>query len=122
MRGYLLDVFSPASPQPLRIEFFGDVVESVRTFDPDTQRSLQDLEEAVILPVKEVLFLPEFQENAAAKLQKKLEEEGAPREAMRGRFWKKSGRGFLSAGSTIICPCFTRRWKAFWTTCRRKLF
>ena len=83
VRGYVVDVFSPAAPHPLRIEFFGDSVESIRDFDPDTQRSLGDLEEALILPVKEVLFFPEFQQAAAASLQKKLEGPEAPAEAIR---------------------------------------
>jgi len=105
VRGYLLDVFSPASPQPLRIEFFGDSVESVRTFDPGTQRSLQDLEEAVILPVKEVLFFPEFQENTAANLKKKLEEEGAPREAIR-EVLEKIREGISFGGVDNYLPLF----------------
>ncbi len=69
VRGYVLDVFSPAGSHPLRLEFFGDTIESVRTFDPDSQRSLQDQERALILPVKEVLFFPEFREQAIRKLE-----------------------------------------------------
>jgi len=41
-RGGILDVFPPTSPQPYRLEFFGDELESVRTFDPSTQRSAED--------------------------------------------------------------------------------
>jgi transcription-repair coupling factor (superfamily II helicase) len=74
VRGYLMDIFSPANNNPLRIEFFGDRIDSVRTFDPDSQRSLHDLEKAVILPVKEALFFPEFLEQAAQKLRKAMEE------------------------------------------------
>src|SRR5262249_32167717 len=40
LRGGILDIFSPDSPDPVRIEFFGDDVESIRPFDPETQRSL----------------------------------------------------------------------------------
>ncbi len=40
LRGGILDVFPPDASEPLRIEFFGDEVESVRPFDPETQRSL----------------------------------------------------------------------------------
>jgi transcription-repair coupling factor (superfamily II helicase) len=53
-RGGIVDVFSPAHPYPLRIEFFGDEVESIRQFDPATQRSVGRLPEAVILPMREV--------------------------------------------------------------------
>ena len=97
--------FRPPSPHPLRIEFFGDSVESVRTFDPDTQRSLQDLEEAVILPVKEVLFFPEFQENAAANLKKKREEEGAPQESVQ-EILEKIRQGISFGGVDNYLPLF----------------
>jgi transcription-repair coupling factor (superfamily II helicase) len=53
-RGGIVDVFPPAHPYPLRIEFFGDEVESIRQFDPATQRSVGRLPEAVILPMREI--------------------------------------------------------------------
>ncbi|RPJ42472.1 MAG: hypothetical protein EHM27_02840 [Deltaproteobacteria bacterium] len=105
VRGYVLDVFSPASLHPLRIEFFGDRVESVRTFDPDTQRSLQDLEEAVILPVKEVLFFPEFQETAAASLQKKSEGKETPPGAI-PELLEKVKEGISFGGVDNYLPLF----------------
>ena len=77
VRGYLMDVFSPANPCPLRIEFFDDRIESVRTFDPDSQRSIQDLGKAMILPLKEALFFPEFREQAVQNLERVLEKTGA---------------------------------------------
>ena len=54
-RGGIIDVFPPTREQPLRIEFLGDRVESLRSFDPDTQRSLHILESAVIGPAREML-------------------------------------------------------------------
>ena len=38
-RGGILDVYSPESDRPVRIEFFGDEIETIRKFDPETQRS-----------------------------------------------------------------------------------
>jgi transcription-repair coupling factor (superfamily II helicase) len=52
-RGGLLDVYPPESERPLRIELFGDEVESIRRFDPATQRSAASTEEAVLLPLTE---------------------------------------------------------------------
>ncbi len=52
-RGGILDVYSPEAERPVRFEFFGDEVESLRRFDPETQRSLQPLDEAVLLPLTE---------------------------------------------------------------------
>jgi transcription-repair coupling factor (superfamily II helicase) len=54
-RGGILDVFPPADPAPLRIELFGSQIESVRRFDPATQRSEARLEAATILPAREPL-------------------------------------------------------------------
>src|SRR5271154_3399713 len=52
-RGGILDVYSPEADRPLRIEFFGDEVESIRKFDPTTQRSSNPVDEALLLPLTE---------------------------------------------------------------------
>ncbi len=54
-RGGIVDVFPPALPRPVRIEFFGDEVESLRSFDPASQRSLEPLEQVIITPATELL-------------------------------------------------------------------
>jgi transcription-repair coupling factor (superfamily II helicase) len=67
LRGGILDVFSPAHPAPHRIEFFGDTVDSIRQFDPDTQRSICRIERTVIAPMREVAVRrEEFMEWAEA--------------------------------------------------------
>ena len=43
-RGGIVDIFPPGAPQPVRVEFFGDTVESLRRFDPDTQRSTDEID------------------------------------------------------------------------------
>jgi transcription-repair coupling factor (superfamily II helicase) len=48
VRGGIVDVFGPTAPAPYRLEFFGDTLESLRTFDPSTQRSLDDRDRAAI--------------------------------------------------------------------------
>jgi transcription-repair coupling factor (superfamily II helicase) len=53
LRGGILDVYSPEADRPLRIEFFGDEVESIRKFDPATQRSSTPVDEALLLPLTE---------------------------------------------------------------------
>jgi transcription-repair coupling factor (superfamily II helicase) len=53
-RGGILDVFPPTGQRPLRFEFFGDEIESVREFDPLTQRSREHLPEAAISPATEL--------------------------------------------------------------------
>jgi len=59
IRGGIIDIFSPSAgdtPLPLRLDFFGDTVESIRTFDPVSQRSKGEREEAVLLPATDLLF------------------------------------------------------------------
>jgi transcription-repair coupling factor (superfamily II helicase) len=52
-RGGILDVYSPESDRPVRIEFFGDEIDTIRKFDPETQRSQSGLDETQLLPLTE---------------------------------------------------------------------
>ena len=51
VRGGVIDVFCPLYPNPVRLEFFGDFIEQMRFFDPTSQRSLDELSEAYLVPV-----------------------------------------------------------------------
>jgi len=53
LRGGILDVYSPEAERPVRIEFFGDEVDSIRRFDPTSQRSSNPIDEALLLPLTE---------------------------------------------------------------------
>src|SRR3989475_991301 len=53
LRGGILDVYSPEADRPVRVEFFGDEVESIRKFEPATQRSSNPVDEAILLPLTE---------------------------------------------------------------------
>ena len=53
-RGGIVDIFPPGADLPVRVDFFGDEIESVRTFDPDSQRSLRPAPELIITPASEV--------------------------------------------------------------------
>jgi transcription-repair coupling factor (superfamily II helicase) len=65
-RGGIIDVFPPAGSTPVRIELFGDEVESLRHFDPATQRSEELIEQALITPATEAL--PRFGPRVAEQL------------------------------------------------------
>ncbi len=86
MRGDILDLWAPGYPDPLRLEFFGDVLEDMRRFDADTQRSRAELAEAVILPASPAVMTP------------------ALTEAARGHWKKLRGVGELpAAGEQDLC-------------------
>ena len=53
VRGGIVDIFSPAADRPFRAEFFGDELDTMGYFDPDTQRRTENVSEVVILPVGE---------------------------------------------------------------------
>jgi transcription-repair coupling factor (superfamily II helicase) len=53
LRGGILDVWSPGTDAPVRVEFFGDTVDSIRKFDPETQLSIAQLQEAEVVPMRE---------------------------------------------------------------------
>ena len=55
-RGGIVDVFPPSMALPIRIEFFGDEIDSLRSFDPTDQRTVGTLESAVLLPATEFLL------------------------------------------------------------------
>jgi len=59
VRGGIVDIFSPLYPEPLRIEFFGEMVESLRFFSASSQRKITSVSEAVILPAKEFILSQE---------------------------------------------------------------
>jgi transcription-repair coupling factor (superfamily II helicase) len=56
IRGGIVDLYPAGAAEPVRLDFFGDTLESVRSFDPLNQRSTGKLEEAVLRPVSEVLL------------------------------------------------------------------
>jgi transcription-repair coupling factor (superfamily II helicase) len=53
VRGGILDLFAPGMPEPVRLDFFGDTLESIRSFDPETQRTTDQLRGLDLVPVAE---------------------------------------------------------------------
>ncbi len=72
LRGDILDVYPPAAAQAWRIEYFGDEVDSIRIFDPLSQRSLEQADCALIGPACEVLLPEEAWEPAAGRMREAL--------------------------------------------------
>ncbi len=56
VRGFVIDVFPLGEKDPIRLEFFGDSLESIRTFDPDTQKSIKEIKKIEIFPYSEFLI------------------------------------------------------------------
>lgn len=56
VRGGILDVYPPGRQNPVRLDFFGDTLESIRAFDPESQRSQKTVPKLVLMPISEVAF------------------------------------------------------------------
>jgi transcription-repair coupling factor (superfamily II helicase) len=78
IRGGIVDIYPPDLALPVRIEFFGDFVDTIRVFDPVTQRSLQPLSELVLLPSREIAFTEEAMQEFVGRLKKRCDENGIP--------------------------------------------
>jgi transcription-repair coupling factor (superfamily II helicase) len=104
VRGGVVDVFSPLYPQPLRLEFFGDFIEEIRFFDPQSQRSLEKQEKAFVLPVGQSL-IPRGEEfvTAAAKVKERLDALGIPK-ATREEILEQIQGGALSFELSFLFP------------------
>ena len=59
VRGGIIDLFAPALTEPIRLDFFGDTLESIRTFDPETQRTSGQLKALDLVPMSEVQLTTE---------------------------------------------------------------
>ncbi|MDA3790900.1 MAG: transcription-repair coupling factor, partial [Desulfobacula sp.] len=68
VRGGILDIFSPGEKYPVRIEFFGDLVESIRYFSVFTQRGVKEIYETIIIPATEAILTKENQPHILARL------------------------------------------------------
>ncbi|MFH0814355.1 MAG: transcription-repair coupling factor [Pseudomonadota bacterium] len=78
VRGGIVDVFPPLSVYPIRIELFGDKVESIRQFHPVTQRSISTLERFCILPVSEIILNESTQTHALKAIAERQKAGGIP--------------------------------------------
>ncbi len=74
VRGGIIDIFSPHRSHPVRLDLFGDEVESIKVFDPTSQRNLTEVEDAILLPAREVAYSPGVAQKAANTIEVLAEE------------------------------------------------
>ncbi len=102
LRGGLLDVWPPASREPVRIELYGELVLSMKTFDPDGQRTLADAREIALPPAREAVLTEATMAQARAALAGLCDELDVPsREARRLQEEVLSGRPFFGADAFL---------------------
>ena len=75
IRGGIIDIFSPSEENPIRIELWGDEVDSIRYFEVDSQRSVENIEDIVIYPASEYLLDADTIKAGLSKIEKEKEEQ-----------------------------------------------
>ncbi|MCO5125705.1 MAG: transcription-repair coupling factor, partial [Rhizobacter sp.] len=101
VRGGLIDLFPMGSSVPYRVDLFGDEVDSIRTFDPDTQRSLYPVPEVRLLPGREFPLDDAARNAFRARWREKME--GDPSKV---RLYKDLGAGLATGGIEYYLPLF----------------
>ena len=101
VRGSLIDLFPMGSTVPYRVDLFDDEIDSIRTFDPDSQRSLYPVPEVRLLPGREF----PMDDAARARFRSRWREmlDGDP---TRSRIYKDIGNGVATAGIEYYLPLF----------------
>ena len=101
VRGSLIDLYPMGAEQPYRVDLFDDEIDSIRTFDPDSQRSLDPVQEVRLLPGREF----PMDDAARSRFRNKWRElmEGDP---TRSRIYKDMGEGLATAGIEYYLPLF----------------
>lgn len=102
VRGGVLDVFPPNHSYPLRVEFFGDFVDSIRYFDPATQRSVETLPAATVIPMTPFAFDPAVAAGLLPAFERSFESGIA--EETRREIQENLAAGLLPPGGEFLLP------------------
>ena len=104
VRGALLDIFPMGSPEPYRVELFDDEIDSIRTFDPETQRSEHKVDSVRLLPAREFPLTEE-----SAKAFRNTLRERFPIDVRRCPLYQDIKEGGAPAGIEYYLPLFFER-------------
>jgi transcription-repair coupling factor (superfamily II helicase) len=103
VRGSLLDIFPMGTAEPYRIELFDDEVESIRSFDPETQRSQQQVEKIELLPAREFPLTEEAAKDFRGNLRERF-----PIDVRRCPLYQDMKEGVTPGGIEYYLPLFFR--------------
>ena len=105
VRGSILDVFPPAEKDPLRLEMSGDEIESIRKFDPTSQRSTGRADAFVVAPANEIVMNSQTLELAVRNIKRRADSLSLPRE-IRSRLVETLQNGLAESINPIFLPLF----------------
>ncbi|PIP08673.1 MAG: hypothetical protein COX51_03260, partial [Syntrophobacteraceae bacterium CG23_combo_of_CG06-09_8_20_14_all_50_8] len=105
VRGNIVDIFPPAAEKPVRLEFVGDELESIRIFDPVSQRSTGELSDFPLPPAGEIIFSAERQQRTIANIRRRASELELPA-LVRNRLVEAVSTGPISSVNPLFMPLF----------------
>lgn len=105
VRGGILDFYPPLYDEPVRLEFFGDQIESIRIFSVVTQRKIKDIEEVFIAPVSEVIVNEDEKDRLFSRIRKKGADSKVSVEAVKAVLEKIKNEGSFQ-GIESLLPVF----------------
>ncbi len=105
VRGNIIDIFPPAEKNPLRLEMFGDDIESIRTFDSSSQRSIGTSSAFVVSPASEVVINSSSLDLAVRNIKRRADELSLPRE-ISNRLVETLREGLTNSVNPIFLPLF----------------
>ena len=113
VRGGILDLFPPGRLSPVRLDFFGDTLEHIKAFDPETQRTGKIVQRLTLMPISEVAFGEAAEKRFRRALRRDVRARHRRGPALRG------GRAPASAipAWSIGCRCSTSIWRRCSTMC-----
>jgi transcription-repair coupling factor (superfamily II helicase) len=114
VRGGILDIFPPSLPRPVRIEFFGDTVETLRSFDPLNQRSLEPLPCLSLLPSRELVLSPASLQEFITRLKTRADQLDIPADRRRQLVAELQGASY-PAGIEFLQPLFHTDLQSFFS-------
>jgi len=101
VRGSIVDLFPMGSKAPYRIELFDEEIESIRTFDPETQRSLEKIDNIQLFPAREFPFTDE-----AIKHFRQAFRDAFPETSPKNHFYMDVSKGITPGGIEYYLPLF----------------
>ncbi|THB63550.1 MAG: transcription-repair coupling factor [Gammaproteobacteria bacterium] len=102
VRGSIIDVFPMGSKNPVRIDLFDDCIESIRTFDPESQLTVEKIDEFLILPAREFLL----NEDTTTLFRKKFREAFTEIDYRKSALYNDISNGLIPAGIEYYLPLF----------------
>ena len=102
VRGGILDLFSPAYPEPVRIELYGDFVESLRFFSPLSQRKRELVKEIEILPAREAILRKAYMDDLLSQVRLQASHLGIPVTKVRSIVERIKTEGIFSGIESLI--------------------